>query len=117
MASDLLLISVSTFRVAVLLPVVIPLPRGVARPRTVCSPLLVHGFVLLVGARALVLAQAMRGAVRGFSHNLPHIVDQPRPAALGGFSNGGNHSLDTLRSHASEITGGVGTVSAGVAHV
>jgi predicted PurR-regulated permease PerM len=36
---------------------------------------------------------------------------------VGNFVNGGNGSLDTLRSHASDITKGVGKASGGIVHV
>src|SRR5262249_3314869 len=44
-------------------------------------------------------------------------VDEARHTSLGGFINGGSNSLDTLKSHASDIAGGVAKVSGGIASV
>src|SRR6185436_390651 len=66
---------------------------------------------------ALVLAQAIGGAVRDLGHALPQIVDKARHSNLGKLINSGSNSLDTLRNHASDITTGVARVSGGVAHV
>ena len=79
--------------------------------------MLVLGIVIVIGAVVLVLAQAIGDAVRGFSDDLPQIVDEVRHSDLGGFINGGSDSLDTLREHASDITSGVAKVSGGVADV
>jgi predicted PurR-regulated permease PerM len=65
----------------------------------------------------LVLVQAISDAVRGFSDDLPQIVDKVRHSDLGNIVNGGSSSLDTLREHASDITRGVGKVSGGVVDV
>ena len=54
----------------------------------------------------LVLAQAIGGAVRDFSDDLPEIVDKARHSDLGSFVNGGSDSLDTLSEHANDITQG-----------
>ncbi len=86
--------------------------RRLGWSRRLCSLALVLGIVIVVGVFALVLVQAISGAVRGFSDHLPHIVDKVRHSDLGNFINGGSDSLDTLRKHASDITGGVGKVSA-----
>ncbi len=75
------------------------------------------GIVLVIAAVLLVLAQAIGGAVRDLSDDLPEIVDKARHSDLGSFVNGGSDSLDTLREHASDITQGVAEASAGVADV
>jgi hypothetical protein len=64
---------------------------------------LVLGILIVIGAVVLVLAQAIGGAVSGFSDDLPQIV-KVRHSDLGAFINGGSNSLDTLRDHASDIT-------------
>jgi predicted PurR-regulated permease PerM len=64
-----------------------------------------------------VLVQAISDAVRGFSNDLPHIVDEARHSDVGNFVNGGSDSLDTLRAHTSDITKGVGKASGGVVDV
>ena len=79
--------------------------------------MLVLAIVLVIGVVALVLVQAISGSVRGFSDDLPQIVDKARHSDLGSFINSGSDSLDTLRKHASDIASGVGKVSGGVAHV
>jgi len=61
--------------------------------------------------------QAISGSVRGFSDDLPQIVDRARHSDLGSFINRGSDSLETLRKHASDIANGAGKVSGGVAHV
>jgi predicted PurR-regulated permease PerM len=113
----LLVIFVSMFSAAVLLPVVTAMERRLGWSRGACATVLVLGIVIVLGAVVLVLAQAMSGAVRGLSHGLPHIVDQVRHSDFGRFINGGNNSLDTLRAHTGEITNGAGKLSAGVAQV
>jgi predicted PurR-regulated permease PerM len=65
----------------------------------------------------LVLADAVSGAVRGFSGDLPDIVAEARQSELGNFINGGSGSLDTLRQHSGDIVKGVGNVSGGVANI
>ena len=79
--------------------------------------MLVLAIVIVLGAVVLVVAQAIVGAVREFSDDLPRIVDEARQSDLGSFINSGSDSLDTLRQHASEITSGVAKVSGGVADV
>ena len=116
-ANVLLVIFVSGFSVAVLLPVVTAMERRLGWNRRLCSTVLVLGIVIVMGAFALVLVQAMSGAVRGLSDDLPQIVDKVRHSDLGNFINGGSGSLDTLRKHASDITGAAGRVSAGAAHL
>jgi len=116
-ANVLLVILVSVFSVAVLSPVVTAMERRFGWRRGLCSTVLVLVIVLVVGVVALVLAQAIGGAVGDLSNALPEIVDKARHSDLGDFINSGSDSLDTLRKHASEITGGVAKVSGGVAHV
>src|SRR6478672_9965254 len=82
-----------------------------------CSTVLVLAIVFVIGVVALVLVQAISGSVRGFSDDLPQIVDRVRHSDLGSFINRGSDSLETLRKHASDIANGVGKVSGGVAHV
>jgi predicted PurR-regulated permease PerM len=116
-ANVLLVIFVSLFSVAVLSPVVTAMERRFGWKRAWCSTLLVLAIVLVLGVVALVLVQAISGSVRGFSNDLPQIVDKVRHSDLGSFVNGGSHSLETLRRHVSDIANGVGKVSGGVAHV
>jgi predicted PurR-regulated permease PerM len=85
--------------------------------RKLSATVLVVGTFVVIGAVLLVLAEAISGAVRGFSHDLPHIVDKVRHSEVGNFVNGGSDSLDTLRTHASDITKGVGKASGGIVHV
>jgi predicted PurR-regulated permease PerM len=115
--SALLIIFVSVFSVAVLSPVATAMERRLHWSRALCSTVLVLGIVGALAVVLLVLAQAISDAVRGFSDDLPAIVDQARHSQLGDFINGGSGSLDTLKEHASDITKGVGTVSGGVADV
>jgi len=115
--SALLIILVSVFSVAVLSPVATAMERRLRWSRALCSTVLVLGTVIAIGAVVLVLAQAIGDAVRGFSDDLPEIVDQVRRSDVGDFINGGSGSLDTLREHATDITRGVATVSGGVADV
>ena len=115
--SALLIIFVSFFSVAVLSPVATAMERRLRWSRALCATVLVLGIVVALAAVVLVLAQAMGDAVRGFSHDLPRIVDDVRHSDVGGFLNGGSGSLDTLREHATDITRGVATVSGGVADV
>jgi predicted PurR-regulated permease PerM len=116
-ANVLLVIFVSVFSVAVLSPVVSAMERRLGWSRGACATLLVFGIVIGIGVILLVLAQAMGGAVRDFSHALPQIVDKVRHGDVGRFINGGSNPLDTLRAHVTDITKGVGSVSSGVAHV
>jgi predicted PurR-regulated permease PerM len=113
----LLMIFVSVFSVAVLLPVVNAMERRLGWSRALCSTVLVLGIVIVIGAVVLVVVQAISGAVRGFADDLPQIVDEVRRSDLGNFINGGSDLLDTLREHASDITSGVGNASGGVAQV
>ena len=116
-ANVLLVIFVSLFSVAVLSPVVTAMERRLGWSRGWCSTVLVLAIVLVLGVVALVLVQAISGSVRGFSNDLPQIVDKVRHSDLGSFINRGSDSLETLRKHASDIASGVGKVSGGVAHV
>ena len=113
----LLVIFVSLFSVAVLSPVVTAMERRLGWSRGRCSTVLVLAIVLVIGFVALILVQAISGSVRGFSDDLPQIVDRARHSDLGSFINRGSDSLETLRKHASDIANGVGKVSGGVAHV
>jgi predicted PurR-regulated permease PerM len=116
-ANVLLAIFVSVFSVAVLSPVVTAMERRLGWRRGLCSTVLVVGIVIVIGAVLLVLVQAMSDAVRELSHDLPQIVDKARHSGLGNFINSGSDSLDTLRKHASDITGGVGKAAGGAAHL
>ena len=115
--SVLLIILVSVFSVAVLSPVATAMERRLGWSRALCATLLVLGIVIAIAGVVLVLAQAIGDAVRGFSRDLPEILDQVRRSDVGDFINGGSGSLDTLREHATDITSGVATVSGGVADV
>jgi predicted PurR-regulated permease PerM len=116
-ANVLLVLFVSLFSVAVLLPVVGVMERRLGWSRGLCSTVVVLGILILIGATLLVLVQAISGAVRDFTDHLPEIVDEARHSAVGNFINGGSNSLDTLRNHASDIAAGVGKASGGVSHV
>ena len=111
------MVFVSVFSVAVLLPVVSFMERRFHWSRKLSATVLVVATFVVIGAVLLVLVQAISGAVRGFSHDLPHIVDKVRHSDVGNFVNGGSDSLDTLRTHASDITKGVGKASGGIVHV
>jgi predicted PurR-regulated permease PerM len=115
--SALLIILVSVFSVAVLSPVATAMERRLRWSRALCATLLVLGIAIAIAVVVLVLAQTIGDDVRGFSRDLPEILDQVRRSDLGDFINGGSGSLDTLREHATDITSGVATVSAGVADV
>ena len=116
-ANVLLVIFVSIFNVAVLSPVVTAMERRLGWSRGRSSTVLVLGILIFIGAVVLVLVQAISDAVRGFSADLPQIVDKVRHSDLGNFVNGGSDSLDTLREHAGDITRGVGKASGGVVDV
>jgi predicted PurR-regulated permease PerM len=115
-ANVLLVIFVSVFSVAVLSPVVSAMERRLGWSRGLSAAVLVVAFVLVIAVVALVLAQAMSGAVHDLSRDLPQIVDKARHSGLGNFVNSQGGSLDTLKQHTSEITKGVSKVSGGVAH-
>jgi predicted PurR-regulated permease PerM len=116
-ANVLLVIFVSFFSVAVLSPVVSAMERRLRWSRRLSAAVLLLTIVIALGAVALVVAQAVVGAVREFSDELPRIVDEARQSDLGSFLNSESGSLDTLSQHASEITSGVAKVSGGVADV
>ncbi len=116
-ANVLLVIFVSLFSVAVLSPVVSAMERRLGWSRGWCSTVLMLAIALVTGVVALLLVQAISGSVRGFSDDLPQIVDKARHSDLGNFINRGSDSLDTLRKHARDIANGVGKVSGGVARV
>jgi predicted PurR-regulated permease PerM len=112
----LLVIFVSIFSVAVLSPVVTAMERWFGWSRGLCSTVLMLAILVLIGAIVLVLVQAISGAVRDFSHDLPQIVEKVRQSDLGSAANRSDW-LDTLKQHASDITTGAGKVSGGVVDV
>ena len=116
-ASVLLVIFVSTFSVAVLSPVVTAMERRLHWSRRLSSVVLVTAIVIAIGGLLLVVVAAMADAVRGFSDDLPGIIEEARQGELGSFVNGGSDSLDTLSRNAGDITKGVAKVSGGVADV
>jgi len=115
--SVLLVIFVSGFGVAVLSPLATGMERRLGWSRRVCSTLLVLAIMAVIASVALVMVQALSGAVHDFSHHLPQIVDRAKQSNLGNVLNTRSGSLDTLNKHAGEITRGAGKVSGGVAHV
>ena len=115
-ADVLLVIFVSAFGVAVLLPVVNAMERS-GWSRGLAATVLVLAIVLVIAVIVLVLAQAISGAVHGFGDDLPAIVGKARGSEVGSFINGGSNSLDTLKQHAGDIAKGAGKVSGGVANV
>jgi predicted PurR-regulated permease PerM len=115
--SVLLVIFVSGFGVAVLSPLATGMERRLGWSRRACSTLLVLAIMVVIAAVALLVVQAMSGAVQDFSHDLPQIVDRAKQSGLGNVLNKRSGSLDTLAKHAGDITRGAGKVSGGVAHV
>jgi predicted PurR-regulated permease PerM len=115
--SVLLVIFVSGFGVAVLSPLATGMERRLGWSRRVCSTLLLLAIMAVIASVALVMVQALSGAVHDFSHHLPQIVDRAKQSNLGDVLNTRSGSLDTLNKHAGEITRGAGKVSGGVAHV
>jgi predicted PurR-regulated permease PerM len=113
----LLLIFVAIFSTAVLSPVVDLMERRLPWSRAVSSTVLVIGIVVLTAVALLILLQPIVDAVRNFNDNLPRLVGEARHSDLGGFVNGPSDSLDTLKSHSSDIANGVAKVSGGLAHV
>jgi predicted PurR-regulated permease PerM len=85
----LLVIFVSLFSVAVLSPVVTAMERRLGWSRGRCSTVLVLAIVLVIGVVALILVQAISGSVRGFSDDLPQVVEKARHSGLGSFINRG----------------------------
>jgi predicted PurR-regulated permease PerM len=116
-ASVLLVIFVSTFSIAVLSPVVTVVEQRLHWSRRLSAVVLVLAIAIVTAALLLVVVAAMADAVRGFSDDLPGIIEEARRSELGSFVNGGGDSLDTLREHASEITSGVAKVSGGVVDI
>jgi predicted PurR-regulated permease PerM len=116
-ASVLLILVVSLFSIAVLSPVVSAMERRLRWSRRLCSAVLVLAIVIVLGAVVLVVTQAIVGAVRAFSDDLPRIVEDVRRSELGSFIDDGGDSLGTWAQHVSEITSGVAKVSGGVAEV
>jgi predicted PurR-regulated permease PerM len=115
--SVLLVIFVSGFGVAVLSPLATGMERRLGWSRRVCSTLLVLAIMVVIAAVALVMVQAVSGAVHDFSHDLPQIVNRAKQSNLGNVLDKRSGSLDTLAKHAGEITRGAGKVSGGIAHV
>jgi len=113
----LLLIFVAIFSVAVLAPVVDLMERRLPWSRATSSTVLVLGIVVFTAVTLLILLQPIIDGVRNFNDNLPRLVDEARHSGLGGLVNGGSNSLDTLKSHASDIAGGVSKVSGGLVNV
>jgi predicted PurR-regulated permease PerM len=113
----LLLLFVSAFSVAVLSPVVDLLERRLPWGRSLCATVLVLGIVVLGIGFVAVLLQALVDGVRSFGDALPGLVDKARHSGLGGLVNGQSNALDVLKQHTSDITGGLGQASGGLAHV
>jgi predicted PurR-regulated permease PerM len=113
----LLLILVSIFGVAVLSPVVDVMERRLPWSRALCSSVLVLGIAVLLAAGLVIVLQSVVDAVRGFSHDLPGLIENARQSDLGAFVNDGSNSLDFLQQHAGDITSGLGKVSGGAARV
>jgi predicted PurR-regulated permease PerM len=114
--SVLLMIFVSIFSVAVLSPVVGWMERRLGWSRGLCATLVVLGILIVIGAVVLVVVQAISGAVRDFSDDVPMILNKVRDSDLGNLVNGSD-SLETLSKHGNDITKGVGQVSGGVVNV
>jgi predicted PurR-regulated permease PerM len=115
-ADVLLVILVSGFSVACLLPVVEAMQRA-GLSRRLSSALIVLAIAIVIAGVVLVLGHAIGDAVQGLSADLPGIVDDARHSDLGALINGDGGTLDTLKEHAGDITKGVGRVSGGVADV
>ena len=77
--------------------------------------MLVLGIAVLLAAGLVIVLQSVVDAVRGFSHDLPGLIENARQSDLGGFINDGSNSLDFLKQHAGDITSGLGNVSGGAA--
>jgi predicted PurR-regulated permease PerM len=115
--SVLLLIFVSGFSVAVLSPVVTAMEQRLGWSRRLSASVIVLAVGIVIAAVALVMVQAVNGAVHGLSHDLPQIVARARHSGLGDLINKGSGSLDALTKHAGDITSGAGRLSGGVVHV
>jgi predicted PurR-regulated permease PerM len=113
----LLVIFVSLFSVAVLSPVVTAMEQRLGWSRGRCAALLIAAVVAVMGGLLLVVVQSMSDAVHRLSHDLPEILQRARDSNLGASLNNGSNWVETLKVHAADITGGVGGVSGGVAHV
>jgi predicted PurR-regulated permease PerM len=113
----LLVIFVAIFSVAVLSPVVDAMERRFPWSRATCSTVLVLGIVVVVTVALLILLQPIIDAVRDFNDSLPRLVEEARQSDLGSFINGGSESLDTLKSHAGDISNGVAKASGGLVDV
>jgi predicted PurR-regulated permease PerM len=116
-ADVMLVILVSTFSIAVFSPVVDAMEQRLGWSRGLCSAVLVLGTVVIIGAVLLVVVQAVSDAVRGFSADLPEIVEEVRQSDVGSTINGESDALDTLKEHAGDITSGVSTAAGGVTNV
>jgi predicted PurR-regulated permease PerM len=113
----LLLIFVAGFSIAVLTPVVDAMERRLRWSRALCSTVLVLGLVVLTTAALVILLQAVVDAVRNFSDDLPRLIAEARSTEVGAFIDDGSDSLETLQTHADDITSGAAEVSTGVADV
>ena len=116
-ANVLLVIFVSIFSAAVLVPVVSVMERRLRWSRRLCAFVLVLAIVIVVGAVVLVVAQAISDAVRDFSDDLPQIIERVRHSELGEL----HQRRQRLARHAEGARGrhhqGRGQVSGGVADV
>jgi predicted PurR-regulated permease PerM len=113
----LLLIFVAVFNAAVLAPVVAAMSRRLPWSRGLCSSVLVLGIVVVTGVVPAILLAPIVDGVRGFSHNVPRLVDEARHSSLGRSIDGGSHGPEVLQKHAGDIVGGVKRASGGLAHV
>jgi predicted PurR-regulated permease PerM len=116
-AEVMLVIFVSTVSIAVFSPVVDSMERRLRWNRGLCSAVLVLGILTLLGAVLFVLLQAMSDAVRGFSADLPQIVDEVRQSDVGSTINDESDVLDTLKENAGDITSGVSKAAGGVSNI
>jgi predicted PurR-regulated permease PerM len=73
--------------------------------------------VTLTTAALVILLQAVVDAVRNFSDDLPRLIAEARSTEVGAFIDDGSDSLETLQTHADDITSGAAKVSTGVADV
>ena len=79
--------------------------RRLGWSRALCSTVLVLGIVI-ASPSSCWCAQAVSDAVRGFTYDLPEIVDHVRHSDVGDFINGGSGSLDALRARDRHNQGG-----------
>ena len=111
------MVFVAVFSVAVLLPVVSFMEQRFRWSRRLSSTVLVVGTFVVIGAVLLVVVQAISGAVRGFSHDLPQIVDKVGAAISGTPSTAAAQLARHVREHRERrLTNGVGKASGGIAH-